>query len=176
MNCNQTKRVLCLFLITLLLGCGVARSQFADPGVNAIDPIAKRSAFPEANESIDKPLAVKRLSDEDQFAPAIDPADIPAIVAWDQAGKYVGNIITVEGRIVSVGKSNDGKVNFLNFHQDYRGKFYLVVFDDLAKTLDKPVAELFKDQLIRVKGKVETHRGSPQIKVESMDQVEFVDQ
>ena len=141
---------------------------------NAKDGVAKRSAFPEPGESIEKPLAYKRLSDEEQFAPAIDPADIPAIVPWDQASKYIGYEITVQGRVVNVGHSNDGKVNFLNFAKDWRGKFYMVVFDDLAKTLDKPVSALFEGRLVRVKGKVETHRGNPQMKITSMDQVEFV--
>ncbi|MFN3167971.1 MAG: OB-fold nucleic acid binding domain-containing protein [Phycisphaeraceae bacterium] len=136
--------------------------------------IAGRSAFPAVGETLDKPIAYKRLSNEAQFALPIDPADIPAVVRWQDASKYVGYEITVQGRIVGVGQSRDGKVNFLNFHEDYRGKFYMVIFDDLAKTLDQSVEALFKGEVVRVKGKVDTHRNNPQMKITSMDQVEFV--
>jgi len=150
-------------------------ARFVDPAKNAIHPVAGRSAFPEAGENLTEPIAPKRLSEDNIFRPAIAPEDIPDIVPWDQAKKYVGYEVTVEGRIVTVGRSNDGNIHFLNFHEDWRGKFYMVIFDDLAKTLDTPVESLFKDKLIRVKGTVDTHNGKPQMKIRSMDQVEFVE-
>ena len=142
---------------------------------NAIHPIAKRSAFPEADETIDQPIPAKRLSDDDPFSVEVDPATIPEVVPWTEAHKYVGYEITVEGKIVGTGQSSDGKVNFLNFHREWRGKFYMVLFDDLAKTLDKSVSDTFLNKTLRVKGMVEEHRGRPQIKILSMDQVQFVD-
>lgn len=148
-----------------------------DPTAIATGPtLAGRSAFPEANETITELIPAKRLSDEDQFASPIDPADIPDVVPWQQAGRYVGHEITVEGRIILLGQSGDGNVNFLNFDKDWRDKFYMVVFDDLAKTLDQSVEQTFKGKLLRVQGKVDTHRGRPQIKIESMQQVEFIDE
>lgn len=137
-------------------------------------PIAGRSPFPASGEVIETPIPAKRLSEEDQFRSPIDPADIPKFVPWQQAGSYAGHEITVQGTIIDIGQSRDGKVNFLNYHQDWRDKFYLVVFDDLAKTLPKSVAETFLGKTLRVKGLVEDHRGRPQIKILSMDQVEFV--
>ena len=181
--------MLVALLFVLLPACGDAPADNAtpaktDPPANAAaadtatptadHPIAKRSAFPEEGETIDRPIPFKRLSDEDQFAAPIDPGDIPAIVRWQDAGKYVGHEITVEGTIAHLGQSRDGKVNFLNFDTDWRGKFYMVIFDDLADTLDQSIEALFKDKLVRVKGNVETHRGRPQIRITSMDQVEFV--
>lgn len=139
-----------------------------------IHPIAKRSPFPAVGETLDKPISAKRLSDENQFAEPIDPANIPELVPWTQAKKYVGYEITVVGTIVDVGQSRNGKINFLNFHDDWRGKFYMVVFDDLAKTLPASVDATFRGKKLHVTGKVETHRGQPQIKIRSMDQVEFV--
>ena len=141
---------------------------------NAVHPIAGRSAFPEADESVTQLIPAKKLSEEDQFASPIDASDIPDIVPWEEAHKYVGHEITVEGKIVDIGQSRDGKVNFLNFHKEWRGKFYMVLFDDLAKTLPESVAATFKGKTLRVKGEVEDHRGRPQIKILSMDQVEFV--
>jgi hypothetical protein len=169
-----------------LLGCEPAPptgepavASTPTPGLDADAPSAKhdiagRSAFPAVDETLDKPIAYKRLSDIEQFALPIDPADIPAVVEWQDASKYVGYDITVQGMIVNIGQSRDGKVNFLNFDEDWRGKFYMVIFDDLAETLDKSIATLFEGKVVRVKGKVETHRGNPQLKITSMDQVEFV--
>lgn len=139
------------------------------------NPPATRSPFPDEGEALTKPIRATRLSSEDQFAYTIDPANIPSTVPWEQASKYVGYTITVEGTIVNVGKSRDGKVYFLNFHHDWRGKFYMVLFNDLAKTLDKPVQEIFEGKHVRVRGKVEPYNGRPQIIVTSMQQVEFVE-
>lgn len=141
---------------------------------NAVHPIAKRSAFPEAGETLAQPIPAKKFSEANQFAEPIDPSTIPDVVPWTEAKKYVGHEITVEGQIVDIGQSRDKKVNFLNFHKEWRGKFYMVVFDDLAKTLDKSVEATFRGKTLRVKGMVEDHRGRPQIKILSMDQVEFV--
>ncbi|MBX2851500.1 MAG: hypothetical protein KTR15_07130, partial [Phycisphaeraceae bacterium] len=141
---------------------------------NAVHRHAGRSAFPEAGESVTQLIAAKRLSDEDQFLEPIDPSDIPDVVPWTEAHKYIGHEITVEGKIVDIGESRDGKVSFLNFHEDWRGKFYMVMFDDLTKTLDTSVEAMFKGKTLRVSGEVEDHRGRPQIKILSLDQVEFV--
>lgn len=152
----------------------VRANHFKPSDINAKPRLAKRSVFPEKGESFDQLIPAKVLSDEDQFIEPVDPKDIPDVVAWDQAHKYVGYEITVEGTIVNLGQSRDGKVNFLNFHEEWRGKFYMVIFDDLAKTIDGGVTAKFKGKTVRVKGKVEEHKGRPQIKIESMDQVTFV--
>lgn len=149
-------------------------SEGESPGSNSVHPIAGRSAFPEAGESLATLIPAKKLSEEDQFREPIDETAIPDIVPWTEAKRYVGYEITVEGKIVDVGQSRDGKVNFLNFHQDWRGKFYMVVFDDLAKTLPNSIDATFRGKTLRVTGEVEDHRGRPQIKILSMDQVEIV--
>jgi len=146
-----------------------------DPGRNAIHPIAERSAFPQPDETFAEPIGYNKLTERDPFVRDLEPEEIPDVVPWDQAKQYLGYTITVEGTIVSVGQSGDGRVNFLNFHKDWRDKFYMVVFDDLAKTLDQSVEDTFKGKRVRVRGEVEPHRGSPQIKIRSMKQVEFVD-
>ena len=144
------------------------------PVANAVHLIAGRSVFPEVGEVIEQMITAKKLSEEDQFSEPIDASAIPDVVPWTEAKRYVGYEITVQGKIVDVGQSRDGKVNFLNFHQDWRDKFYMVVFDDLAKTLPQSVDATFRGKMLRVTGMVEDHRGRPQIKILSMDQVEFV--
>ncbi len=135
-----------------------------------------RLPFPDVNERVAQPYPAVRLSNHDPFANEIDPEDIPDIVPWTEAGEYVGYEITVEGRIVNLGQSRDGNVNFLNFDPDWRGKFYMVIFKDLADTLEGGVEGTFLNKLVHVTGEVEDHRGRPQIQILSMDQVEFVDE
>lgn len=144
------------------------------PVKNAVHQIAGRSAFPEAGESVTQLIPAKKLSEIDQFLEPIDESAIPNVVPWTEAKRYIDYEITVEGTIVDIGQSSDGKVNFLNFDKDWRDKFYMVVFDDLAKTLPNSVADTFRGKTVRVKGMVEDHRGRPQIKILSMDQVQFV--
>lgn len=141
-------------------------------GIDPDELASGRLPFPHEGETFSEPIPARRLQGADPFTLEIDPEDIPEVVPWDEAGQYVGHEITVEGRIVNLGKS--GNVNFLNYHRDWRGKFYLVIFDDLAQTLDGSVEETFLNKLIRVTGEVEEHRGRPQIRILSMEQVEFV--
>jgi len=143
------------------------------PPAERIEYASGRAPFPEEGEQISTPITAKVLSQVDQFMEDIDPADIPDVVPWTEAGKYSGHEITVEGRIVDLGAS--GNINFLNYDTNWRDKFYLVIFNDLAETLDGTVEEIFLNKMIRVTGEVEEHRGRPQIKILSMDQVEFVD-
>jgi len=141
---------------------------------NAVHPIAGRSAFPELGEDLTEPIPAVVLSEQSQFLEAIDPQNIPAVVPWQQAGAYVGYEITVEGRIVAVGQTRTASINFLNFHEDWRGKFYMVLFKDLADTLDQSVQELFEGKMVHVTGLIEDHEGRPQLRIRSMDQVQFV--
>ena len=157
--------ILICFAALFCMGCGTTQPAEKTPA---------RSPFPELGETFAQPIPATKLSSESQFLLPIDPANIPDIVPWDQAARYVGHIITVQGRVVDVGQTRDGKVHFLNFTKDWRGKFYMVVFDDLAQSLNPSGEELFKDKCVNVKGKVETFRGQPQIKITSMEQVEFV--
>ncbi|MEM9019316.1 MAG: hypothetical protein AAGC44_02035 [Planctomycetota bacterium] len=134
---------------------------------------AGRSPFPQPGEVVQTLIPPDRLTDADPFGQAIDPDNIPDVVPWTQAAQYVGHEIVVEGKVVRLGKSS--ATNFLNFSADWRGKFYMVIFDDLATTLDGSVEATFRDKTVRVRGLVEAHRGTPQIKILSMDQVQFMD-
>ncbi|MFI4860075.1 MAG: hypothetical protein ACIAXF_05270 [Phycisphaerales bacterium JB063] len=134
-----------------------------------------RSPFPEEGEDFRGPIAAPRLSDQDPFQNVVDPEDIPDVVPWEEAGQYLGYEITVEGRIVDIGQTRNADIFFLNFHVQWQGKFYMVIFDDLADTLDQSVEETFKGKLVQVQGLVEDHRGRPQIRILSMDQVTFVE-
>ncbi len=128
-----------------------------------------RSPMPQPGESIRRPLPFTRLVDETPAPSMPTPA---GVVAWDQAEKYLGQTITVQGKVVVARHS--GNVCFLNFTTNWRGKFYVIIFEDALKQLPQDVEAHFKNQTIRVRGQVSEHRGSPQIQVSDVKQIEIV--
>ena len=106
--------------------------------------------------------------------PVVPTATVPAagIVPWQDAGQYIGQRITVEGDVVR--SYNSGKVAFLNFAQDYKGTFSVVVFaSDYAKWPQTP-DQFYLGQKIRATGKVKEYKGAPEMVVESPEQIEVV--
>lgn len=128
-----------------------------------------RSPMPQPGENLRRPLPFTRLVDEEP-APSMPTPD--GVVAWDQAEKYLGQTITVQGKVVVARHS--GNVCFLNFTTNWRGKFYVIIFEDPLKQLPQDVEAHFKNQIIRVRGQVTEHRGSPQIQVSDVKQIEIV--
>lgn len=97
------------------------------------------------------------------------------IVPWNEAKAYVGDTIIVEGEIVDA--TNIGNLTFLNFHKDWRDKFYVVVFKQAYPGVPGgDPAKHYLDQTIRVTGRVDLHKGRPQIKVYDADQIKVMDE
>jgi len=102
------------------------------------------------------------------------PASPEAIVSWQDAAQYYGQIVTVQGRVVKT--YNSGKVVFLNFHEDYRAYFKAVIFPDEWDKFPEPPEKLFLDKLVRVTGLVKEYEGAPEIIVEEPAQIEIVEE
>ena len=102
----------------------------------------------------------------------ISPFEGLSVVSWTEADKVVGQTAVVYGKIVAVGSA--GRVNFLNFDATRRDVFKVVVFSDNLKNFAGPLAELYDDKLVRVKGRVTLYKDVPQIEVVSTDQIEIV--
>lgn len=159
----------------------------ASPNVGSpyIAPIG-RSPIPQPGEVLDKPIDVQRR-DEPNKVPATpdksaaagkslfdaakpDAPDKP--VPWYEAGKYEGQSVTVEGKVVDTRRGN--KVVFLNFSRD-RDSFYVILFE---KTLDgwpEPPEKYFRDKTIRVTGKIVPYEKRMQIQVKNEYQVKVVE-
>ena len=92
------------------------------------------------------------------------------VVSWEHAGKYVGQVKTVEGIIVRTYRS--ANAIFLDFHDPYQGYFMAVIFkSDWANFKCQP--ELFyKNKEVRVTGMIKTYQGSPEIVASSPTQIE----
>ena len=94
-----------------------------------------------------------------------------AHVRWNNADKVVGSIAIVSGKITNVGQF--GKITFLNF-DSRRDVFKAVVFRDDLEKFPKPIAELYENKLVMIRGAVTLYKDVPQIQVTSPDQVRVV--
>jgi DNA/RNA endonuclease YhcR with UshA esterase domain len=116
-------------------------------------------------------LFVVPVSAEDKAPKPITPTE---------AGKRVGEKVTVEMEVKSTGKSRG--VFFLNSEEDYRNEknFTGFINQDGAKRfqeakIDDPAAH-FKGKTVRITGTVKLYRDKPEIVVEDPKQVEVVKQ
>ncbi len=96
-------------------------------------------------------------------------------VTWQEADKVVGSIAVVSGKIVNVGQTSDGRVNFLNFDATRRDVFKVVVFDVDVKNFTRPLKDLYDQKLVSIRGEVTLYRDVPQIRVRTMEQISIVD-
>ena len=129
---------------------------------------AGRSPMPRPGESFEHPIAPKRL------APPAPPRPLPdsGIVPWDAARHYVGQQITLEGKIVST--NNIGSVCFLNFTEQWKDRFYVVLLRKALSGWPRPPEEHFLNKTVRVKGTVALRGSRPQIAVEDPAQIQIV--
>jgi DNA/RNA endonuclease YhcR with UshA esterase domain len=99
-------------------------------------------------------------------------APASGVVDWQDAGHYLGQRLTVEGDVVRV--YNSGKAAFLNFAQEYKGQFSVVIFaSDFEQWAEAP-DQVYLGQRVRVTGKIKEYKGAPEVIVESPDQIEII--
>jgi|GEM_PF-1454663 len=128
-----------------------------------------RSPLQQPGETMVTPIAAVRLVPEDVKPPAPIP---DGVIAWHDADKHMNEIVRVQGKVVVTRKTNS--VCFLNFHKDWRGKFYVIIFKDALDDFPESPEKYFLNQTIQVTGQVEKHRGSPQIQVNDANQIQIV--
>ena len=136
---------------------------------------AGRSPLVQPGETVLTPLAAPRLQAEKDLGGGGPPE---AVVRWNEARQYVGKVVTVEGKIVKTGafrSRKGGQIYFLNFVEQWRDEFYVVIFDQALGTWPRTPDEYFVGATIRVTGTVTLHRQvRPQIAVRRADQIEIV--
>lgn len=94
-------------------------------------------------------------------------------VAWDKTHEHYGKKVEVVATVVRTHDS--GKATFLNFHEEWKGKFTVVIFASKACDFSVVPADFFVGKEIRVRGKVKKYKGGPEIVVESLDQISCTD-
>jgi len=94
-------------------------------------------------------------------------------ISWEKADDYIGKVVVVRGTIVRTHDS--GKATFLNFHEEWKGKFTGVIFASLGCEFPVPPADLFLGREVLIKGKVKKYKGSSEIIIEKLSQIRFAD-
>lgn len=119
---------------------------------------------------VESPDAIVVLDDLLTRAGQVQPT-VPAagVVNWQDAGNYLGQRLTVEGQVVRV--YNSGKAAFLNFAEEYQGKFSVVIFAADFEQWPQPPDQVYLNQYLRVTGKIKEYNGAPEMIIESPKQV-----
>ena len=105
--------------------------------------------------------------------PAASPGSLnDSYIPIEQAGQYVGQSVTVEGRVAQVG--DIGHMWFINFTENQSG-FNAPVFEKSFGRFPEHPSALYLDKIVRISGRVALHKGRPQIVVSSPDQIDVVE-
>ena len=94
-------------------------------------------------------------------------------ISWADAGKAVGEVAYVCGKVVRV--RDIGSLTFINFDNARPAKFVAVVFRDNYGKFPNKIRDLYEGKLVKIRGQVTTHRDNPQIVITSPSQIEVVD-
>jgi len=201
---RASARLLAL-LALLLASCGDGQREVAPPpadpaGEPAVDAAADAGSAPaeagaESPEQpaaptpgdqalptagADPPMLPPRPADQEEALDELEPwkrLDGPpafeAVIPWQEAHQHLGKRMAVEGRIVR--SYNSGRACFLNFAEDWKGKFHGVIFASSFPEYAGPPEQLFLDKRIRLIGKISEHQGAPQIVIEEPRQILVLD-
>ena len=118
------------------------------------------------------------LEEMDQIEVVEPPAEVEPVqviqqdVSWKDASKYLGQEITVTGKIVNTSQSRNGHC-FLNFAADSREKsaFFLFLFSDMLSTWPETPDKYFDQMYVRVRGRVVLYKGQPEMVIRNKEQV-----
>lgn len=103
---------------------------------------------------------------------ASSPVEAEAI-PWQDADQHYGEVCTVRGEIVAT--YNSGSACFLNFHNNWQNHLTAVIFaEDFGRFPLKP-EQYYRGKTVLVSGRIEKHKGAPEIILESPAQVQIVD-
>jgi len=98
-----------------------------------------------------------------------------AVINHSQANKYINQIRSVEGVVLGTYKS--AKCVFLNFGQNYRSDFTVVIFDNVLDAFSREGIDplsFYNGKKIRVNGKIREYNGS-EIIVNSPYEIEVLE-
>jgi DNA/RNA endonuclease YhcR with UshA esterase domain len=94
------------------------------------------------------------------------------IIPWDQADKYYGKNVTVEGTIVSTSLGRKGKECFLNFNSDWQQGLTAIIYRN-PEFPSKP-EEFYNGKEVQITGVVQKLYGKPGIMVNDPSQIQII--
>ena len=101
--------------------------------------------------------------------PAAGPAPAPApAIPGSRAGDYVGQDVTIEGRVIAIHESPLATV--LAFSQNFAGFTATILTADRDK-FPRDLDARIRDRVVRVSGTVTTYRGKPEMALRDPSQL-----
>jgi endonuclease/exonuclease/phosphatase family metal-dependent hydrolase len=104
---------------------------------------------------------------------AAERPNAASAISWEEAGKSVGKTATVRGKVVRAHKTD--KVVHLNFTQEWKGTFQVVIFASAWCDFAGPPEDIFLERDILVTGVVKDYKGTPEIVANGPAQLRFAD-
>lgn len=176
-RCRRYTRSTILVVLAMVIGVAASASEAKAQasatlvGKPYIVP-GGRSPIPQPGETLHEVIAPTMLAQE-QKPPASEPPASSTTIPWHEAGKYEGQVVTIEGMILRT--HNTGKVCFLNFVDHHpNNAFYLIVFEPLLNAWPAPPEQYFLNKKIHATGKIYVHKNKPQIRIEEKSQIKIV--
>jgi len=99
-------------------------------------------------------------------------SDLPHI-SWDKTAEHYGQECVVYGTVIAA--RNIGARCFLNFHENFRENFTVVINSDDYGKFPSPPESLYNGKHVRVVGKVVEYRNKPEIVVTSPEAIEIIE-
>jgi DNA/RNA endonuclease YhcR with UshA esterase domain len=87
-----------------------------------------------------------------------------------EAGKHIGEVVTVEGQVVSIHRSAKGNI-FLNFGAAYPNQVLTGWIPPESNAQNSPYLDGIEGKNVQVHGRVELYRGKPEIRIDSEEQL-----
>ncbi len=122
-------------------------------------------------------IALSDLQAEQTPPPGADTPHLETIQSSDVAKllEMVGSQVIVEGVVQRIGKDEASGIHFLNF-SDSRGGFVVVIFPKSLPAFEGTDFEAaYRNQLVRVEGRLSLYEDQPQIVVSSPAEISVVD-
>ncbi len=94
-------------------------------------------------------------------------------IIWSQASDHVGEDCFVYGKVVL--SATTGQWCFLNFHEDYRNHFSVLIARRDFERFESPPDGPYRDKIVRVFGHVEKYQAKAEIKITSPEQITVLD-
>lgn len=94
-------------------------------------------------------------------------------IVWSQASDHIGEECFVYGKVVLA--ATTAQWCFLNFHEDYRNHFSVLIARRNFERFESPPDGPYRNKIVRVFGRIEEYRAKAEIKVTSPEQITVLD-
>lgn len=109
----------------------------------------------------------------DQHSEKSQVASVPAVIPYTSAGQYVGETVTVEGKIVEV--FDNGKATYITFSKPHKESFIVRITGAERDSMKDELLKAYKaGDVVQVHGTIGMYQGGPVINPDSLDDIKKV--